>query len=492
MSTQDNTGTPSRRDFVQGSLAVAGTMLASSVPGAAAPQTKAKRPNLLFIYTEGQRTDAQSIAGNPLLKTPNQDRIAREGARFTNSFCTNALCAPARATALTGLYSKTTGARTNPNNHPDQPLPADIPLFTDILHQAGYEVAIVGKAHVQNGVRDRYWDYYFAFNAPATNYYFPTFREGRKGVIGKDVTYKNKYADDLATDKALAWLNEEHEKPTCLLVWYQTPHAPFYRPRRLLDLYNGVPIPKPATFDDDLKSYPGKPRAFADAHNKIGTQSDLDDDARSLEELVKDYYAGLTAVDENIGRLLQQLEKSNQLDDTAILLTSDHGYFLGEWRLFDKRLMHEPSIRVPMAIRYPKKIKAGTVRDEMILDVDIAPTLLDLAGVPVPEHMQGCSIIGLAANGDNTGWRTEWLYEYFEYPGWENVKPNRGIRTERYKLIHYHLEPQEFEMYDLAQDPGETQNLYDNPQHAALQQDLFNRLQKIRQKIPGKDSLEQN
>ncbi|HWF66346.1 MAG TPA: sulfatase [Acidobacteriaceae bacterium] len=481
-----------RRDFMQGSIAVAGSALASSMPVSAAAQPKEKRPNLLFIYTEGQRADAQGIAGNPLLKTPNQDRIAQEGVRFNNSFCTNALCAPARATALTGLYSKTTGARSNPNNHPNQPLPADIPIFTDLLHKAGYEVAIVGKVHVQNGVRERYWDYYFGFNAAVTNYYFPTFREGRKGVIGKPVTYKNKYADDLVTDKALAWLNEKHEKPVCLLVWYQTPHAPFYRPRRLLDLYNGVPIPKPETFDDDLKGYPGKPRAVANAHNKIGTQSDLDDDARSLEELVKDYYAGLVAVDENIGRLFEHLEKSGQMDETAVFFSSDHGYFLGEWRMFDKRLMHEPSIRVPMSIRYPKKIKAGTVREEMVLNTDIAPTLLDLAGVPVPDHMQGKSLIPLAQGHGQPEWRKEWLYEYFEYPGWENVRPNRGVRTDRYKLIHYYLEPQEFELYDLVDDPGERNNLYGNSQHAALQKDLIDRMQRLRKEIPGKDSLEQN
>ena len=175
------TGTTTRREFVQGGIAVAGTMLTSAMPGLAAPGSNVKRPNLLFIYTEGQRADALGLAGNPLLKTPNQDRIGREGVRFTNSFCTNALCAPARATALTGLYSKTTGALGNPNDKDlDQPLPADIPLFTDLLHQAGYEVAIVGKVHVKNGVRERYWDYYFGFNAAVTNYYFPTFREGRR------------------------------------------------------------------------------------------------------------------------------------------------------------------------------------------------------------------------------------------------------------------------------------------------------------------------
>lgn len=491
MNSESTASTLTRRGFVQGGMAVAGTMMASSLPGKAEVKKSDPRPNLLFIYTEGQRASAMSLTGNPILKTPNQDRIGREGTHFTNSFCTNALCAPARATALTGLYSKTTGARSNPNNHPDQPLPSDIPLFTDLLHEAGYEVALVGKAHVMNGARERYWDYYFGFNAAVTNYYFPTFREGRKGVIGKPVKYNNIYADDLVTEKALAWLQEPREKPFCLLLWYQTPHAPYYRPRRLLDLYNGVPIPKPATFDDDLKGYPGKPRCFASARNKIGTTSELTDDARSLEELTKDYYAGLVAIDENIGKVTQHLEDSGQLDETAIMFTSDHGYFLGEWRLFDKRLMHEPSIRVPMLVRYPKRIPAGQVREEMVLDIDIAPTLLDLAGVQAPAHMQGKSIATLAEKKD-LPWRQEWLYEYYEYPGWENVRPNRGIRTKRYKYIHYYLEPQEFEMYDLESDPGEINNLYGKPEHAALQKHLAARLLALRKEIPGKDSLEQN
>ena len=464
---------------MQGSLAVAGTMLTPSVSDMATAQPTAKRPNLLFIYGEGQRADALSIVGNPILKTPNHDRIGREGARFTNAFCTNALCAPARATALTGLYSNATGAVDNKNMQ--VPLPHDIPIFTDLLHEAGYEVAIVGKVHVKNGVTDRYWDYYFGFNAPATNYYNPRFTEGRKGVIGEAKVYRGEYADDLATDRALAWLKEERDKPFCLLLWFQTPHSPFFRARRHLDLYSGVTIPKPATFDDDLKGYPGKPKAFVDAENKIGTTA-TGDAARSLEEVVKDYYAGLVAVDENIGRIFQHLEKSGELEDTAVLQTSDHGFFLGEWRLFDKRLMHEPSIRVPLMLRYPKRIKAGVVRDEMILDIDIAPTLLDLAKVKIPDHMHGKSIVGLASAPD-PGWRKEWFYHYYEYPGAEQVKPNRGIRTERYKLIHYYEEPQEFELYDLAKDPGETQNLYADPQHLALQQDLLNRLQKLQNEI---------
>ncbi len=479
MTINDTAGATSRRRFMQGSLAVAGTILVPSVSDMAAAQPKTKRPNLLFIYGEGQRADALSIAGNPILKTPNHDRIGQQGARFTNAFCTNALCAPARATALTGLYSNATGATDNKNMQ--VPLPRDIPIFTDLLHEAGYEVAIVGKVHVKNGVKERYWDYYFGFNAPATNYYNPRFSEGRKGVVGEAKVYKGEYADDLVTDRALAWLNEPRDKPFCLLLWFQTPHSPFFRARRHLDLYSGVTIPKPATFDDDLKGYPGKPKAFVDAENKIGTTA-TDDAVRSLEEVVKDYYAGLVAVDENIGRIFQHLEKSGELEDTAILQTSDHGFFLGEWRLFDKRFMHEPSIRVPLMLRYPKRIKAGVVCDEMILDIDIAPTLLDLAEVNVPDHMHGKSIVGLA-NADDPNWRKEWFYHYYEYPGAEQVKPHRGIRTERYKLIHYYQEPQEFELYDLENDPGETQNLYGNSQHLALQKDLSSRLQKLQGEI---------
>jgi arylsulfatase A-like enzyme len=173
------------------------------------------------------------------------------------------------------------------------------------------------------------------------------------------------------------------------------------------------------------------------------------------------------------------------VDETAIIQSSDHGFFLGEWRLFDKRLMHEPSIRVPLMVRYPKRIPAGTVRDELVLDIDLAPTFLDLAGVPIPTHMQGKSVLPLAKNVDPS-FRKEWYYEYYEWPNPEGVRPHRGIRTERYKLIHYVLEPQEFELYDLSKDPGETQNLYDLPQHLALQRDLSARLEKLRAEVPQK------
>ncbi len=480
MENLDQSALPSRREFLQGSVAAGGMALASSKLALAMPEVPPNRPNMIFIFNEGQRSDALGIAGHPFLKTPHMDRIAKEGAWFRNSFCTNSLCAPARAVALTGLYSQTSGALDNRLAH--VPLPADIPFFTDLLHQAGYEVAILGKAHVRNGAKERYWDYYFAFNAAMTNYYQPRFAEGHDGTIGEEKVYDG-YADDVVTDKALEWLGKKRDKPFCLLLWYQTPHAPFYRARRHLDLYSGTTIPKPATFDDDLKNYPGKP-AFAETDNKIGTVDNLNA-TRSLEEVVKDYCAGLTAIDENIGRVFHWLDETQKTDDTAIVLSSDHGFFLGEWRLYDKRFMHEPSIRVPTMIRYPKRVKPGTVVDEMALDVDLAPTFLDLAGVPVPAKMQGKSLMKPAA-GDTQTWRKDWLYHYYEYPKPGYVQPHYGIRTEQHKLIYYY-QAKKGELYDLKSDPGELRNLYGMPEHSDLQAKLQLRLAELRKEVADTD-----
>lgn len=482
----------SRRAFLQAGAVAAGSAVVSSAFAEELGHSAAKkRPNIVFFYNEGQRADALGLAGNTLARTPNMDRVGREGVYFNNSFCTNALCAPARGVALTGLYSHASGAL---DNNTRSPLPSAIPIFTDLLHDAGYDVAMVGKAHVGNGVRERYWDYYCAFNAPATNYYAPRYFEERKGAMSEEKVYHGKirndfpdnpsldwegvYADDFFTDRALEWLKEERERPFCLLLWQQAPHAPYYRPRRYLDLYNGVPIPKPATFDDDLSGYAGKPRCFADAVNKIGTM-ETGDSVRSLEELVKNYYSGLAAVDDNIGRVMNFLETSGQLDDTVILVSSDHGYFLGEWRCFDKRFMHEPSLRTPTMIRYPREFRAGTKVDEMILNLDFAPTLLELAGVPIPASMQGRSLVNLSQRTEKQ-WRSDWLYEYFDYPGAEQVRPHRGVRTTRYKYIHYFLAPEEHELYDLQVDPEERNNLFGKPAYGDVQRNLAARLEELR------------
>ncbi|MBS1801348.1 MAG: sulfatase [Acidobacteria bacterium] len=469
-----------RRQFLQAGAACA--LGAVSLQVADALPSGDKKPNIIFLYTEGQRWDCTSIAGHPLLKTPNMDRIGHEGVRFENAFCTNALCAPARATAMTGMWSRSTGALDNKGAH--VPLPRDIPVFTDYLRDAGYETAIVGKVHIRNGLKERYWDYYLGVNSPATNYYKPVMAEGRNGKIGEPQVWDEGYCDDFVTDRVLDWLRQPRDKPFALLLWYQTPHAPYFRARRHLDLYNGVPIPKPVTFDDDKKGYPGKPTPFRVADNKIGT-TDTSDAVRSIEELCKDYYAGLVAIDENVGRIFQHLEEKKIMEDTAIIHSSDHGYLLGEWRLFDKRLMHEPSIRVPMMIRYPKRIKPGIVKKEMVLDVDIAPTVMDLVGLPIPKQFQGKSMLELV-DKHNPKWRKDWLYDYYEFPGNENVAPHRGVRTDTHKFIHWYTQsPEEFELYDLANDPNEIRNLYGDPRHAAVQEALKKRLMQLLEEIPA-------
>jgi len=434
-----------------------------------------KKPNIICIVGEGLRWDELSSAGNKLVHTPNLDRIAQEGCTFRNSFVVNALCLPSRATMLTGLYSHTTGAVSNVEGK----LPERFPLVSDLLQKAGYETAFLGKSHIAGALMEHNWDYYFGFVGQA-DYYRPKITEGVRGKYEPAKLYEGEYVDTLLTRKAIEWLKQKRSKPFCMFLWFYAPHAPFYRPKDMVNDFNGVPIPKPATFDEDLKGYPGKPRAVADADNKVGYSEVFSDDPRSLEELVKDHYVGVQDNDRNVGAVWQELERQNIVNDTAVVLSSDHGFFLGEHHLYDKRLMYEPSIRVPMIVSYPGRVKAATKSDEMVLNLDLAPTLLEIAGLEAPSEMQGKSMLPLAEGKANVSWRKDWLYEYYEYPGFENVRPCRGVRTDRYKLIHFFIEPQEFELYDLRTDPDEMNNLYGKSGYEELTAHLKERLAALR------------
>jgi arylsulfatase A-like enzyme len=436
---------------------------------------ESKKPNIVCIVGEGLRWDEMSSVGNKLLKTPNLDRIGREGCTFRSAFVVNALCLPSRATFLTGMYSHTTGAVSNVEGK----IPERFPLVSDLLQKAGYETAFLGKSHVVGALMDHYWDYYFGLVGQA-DYYRPTITEGVRGKYEPAKLYEGEYVDTLLTRKAIEWLKQERSKPFCMFLWFYAPHAPFYRPKDLVNDFNGVPIPKPKSFDEDMNGYKGKPRAVADADDKIGYSEVFSDDPRSLEELVKDHYAGVEDNDRNVGAVWRELERQRIVDSTAVLLSSDHGFFLGEHHLYDKRLMYEPSIRVPMMISCPGRVKAGTKSDEMVLNLDLAPTLLEIAGLSVPGEMQGKSMMPLAEGKPNVSWRKDWLYEYYEYPGFENVRPCRGVRTDRYKLIHFFIEPQEWELYDLQTDPDEMDNLYGKPGNEELTTHLKERLAALR------------
>jgi len=436
--------------------------------------TRSSRPNIVCLVGEGLRWDEFSSAGNALLKTPNMDRIGAEGCTFHNAFVINALCLPSRATLLTGMYSHTTGAVSNVEGK----IPPRFPLVADLLQNAGYETAFLGKSHIVGALMEHPWDYYFGFVGQA-DYYRPRITEGVRGKYGPAKLYAGQYVDTLLTQKAVAWLQQPRTKPFCLFLWFYAPHAPFYRPKDMVNDLNGVLIPKPSTFDEDLKGYPGKSRAVADADNKVGYTELYSDDPRSLEELVKDHYVGVEDNDRNVGAIWKELERQNATGNTAILLSSDHGFFLGEHHFYDKRLMYEPSIRVPMMLRYPGQVKAGTTSEKMVLNLDVAPTLLEIAGLPVPADMQGKSMLPLA-EGRDVDWRKDWLYEYYEFPGAENIRPSRGVRTERYKLIHFFLEPQEWELYDIRSDPDEVNNLYGKAGYDELTAQLKKRIEELR------------
>jgi len=441
------------------------------------------KPNIVCLIGEGLRSDEFSMDGNQILHTPNMDRIGLEGCTFQNAFVVNALCLPSRATMLTGLYSHTTGAVSNVEGK----IPDRFHLVSDLLHDGGYETAFIGKSHIEGALLNHYWDYYFGFEGQA-DYYRPVITEGVRGKYGKRQQYDGEYVDTLLTRKAVEWIKQPRDKPFVLFLCFYAPHAPFYRPKDMVNDLNGIAIPVPPTFNEDKNDYAGKPRAVAHADNQIGSAEVNTDDPRSLEELVKDHYVGVQDNDRNVGAVLVELERQAILDRTAVVLSSDHGFFLGEHHFYDKRLMYEPSIRVPMMIRYPKRIQAGANVEEMVLNLDIAPTLLDLAGFSIPPEMQGKSIMPLAEGKHIANWRKDWLYEYYEYPGFENVRPCRGVRTERYKLIDYFLDPEEFELYDLKSDPNEKTNLYGKRGYEELTAHLKDRLAALRKET--KDMFE--
>jgi arylsulfatase A-like enzyme len=277
------------------------------------------------------------------------------------------------------------------------------------------------------------------------------------------------HADDVVGDQALTVLRQRpKDRPFCLLFHFKSPHWAWMPAARYENALAGVEVPVPRTFEDRLEGRPEELRkaemAIADMteFNDRGVPESLPREERkrkNLEALVKNYYRVLLSVDENLGRVLDLLDAEGLSRNTVVVYTSDNGHFLGEHGLYDKRLMYEPSIRVPMLVRYPERAKSGLVnRNHMVLNVDVAPTLLDLAAVPAPAGLHGRSFVPLL-EGRNVPWRDAFLYEYYEYPAWPCVRKNRGVRTDRYKLIHFYEQPEEWELYDLVSDPDETVNL---------------------------------
>jgi arylsulfatase A-like enzyme len=481
----------SRRD----ALRVIGGVLAgvplAKTPGGVLGRRARGAPNVVFIMTDDQRQDAMSAYGNEILKTPNMDRIGAGGVRFTEAFVTNSLCAPSRASILTGLYSHAHGVITNgggPEFYNQPGLRADQLTFVHLLRQAGYHTALVGKWHLRSAPSG--FDEWVIF--PDQGMY----HDPAMIANGVALTLRG-HADDVVGDQALAFLaHRPKEKPFCLLYQFKSPHRSWMPAERFARAFDDVMIQLPRTFEDRLA---GRPEALRRAEMAIADMPDFRDRGvspslpleerkrRNLEHLVKNYYRVLLSVDENVGRMLDALDRDGVADDTIIVYTSDNGFFLGEHGLFDKRLMYEPSIRVPLLVRYPARIAAGRVdRSHLVLNVDVAPTLLELAGIPVPVWMQGRSLVPLL-EGKDSPWRDAFLYEYYEYPAEHCARKNRGIRTDRWKLIHFWEQPEEWELYDLRADPDETNNLAGKREHAATLTRLRTRLAELRRELEDVD-----
>lgn len=456
----------SRRDFIKHSSA---GLLASTLSfGPYSCALKKRKPNFVFFMTDDQRWDGMSCAGNTILKTPNMDRIAEEGVRFENMFVTTSLCGPSRASILTGKYAHNHGVRRN-----GMALPAEQKTFIEMIKEAGYETAFIGKWHNRDRAKNRGLDYYFGFKGQG-RYNNPVISEN----FGPDEEYKGHVTDILA-DHAIKFLEQKHDKPFCLLLWFKAPHRSWRHAERFNDLFKDKKMPEPSNFHD---TYEGKPDAVRNADMKIGDFKDVAD----LDTYLKRYYGCLAGVDENVGRVLDALEQQGYEDSTVVAYSGDNGFFLGEHHFFDKRLMYEESIRVPLLVKYPKMIKPGTTKADMVLNVDIAPTILDLAGIPIPETMDGKSIKPLL-EGKETEWRKDFLYEYYEYPAVHSVRKNRGVRTERWKYIHYFEDPEEFELFDLQSDPQEMNNLVNDPEYKDIIEQLKTRMTDLRKELKDPD-----
>lgn len=465
-------------------------LLAAEAGAARTPKPRSGSPNVLFIMTDDHAQGALSVYGNRILSTPNLDRIAREGLRFELAFVTNSLCLPSRATYLTGQYSHTHGMVTNgeESGFRNEPKLRSADTWPSLLRRAGYHTAVVGKWHINTPPEG----YDYTAVLPGQGQYF----DPPMWVNGAMITQRG-HTDDVIGDHALDFLrNRPRDKPFCLLYQFKAPHRGWEPAPRFAGAFADVEIPLPGTFFESLAA---RPQAVQKADMRIADMADFrdrgvsealepDDRARrNFQLLVKNYYRVLLGVDENVGRVLELLDREGLAGNTIVLYTSDNGFFLGEHGLFDKRLMYEPSIRVPMLLRWPDGIERARVdRDHFALNIDVAPTLLDLCGVEVPASMQGTSWTPLLEQR-HPRWREDFLYEYYEFPAAHCVRRHRGVRDRRWKLIHFWQQPQEWELYDLRSDPDELTNLAARPEYAGQLQRMQARLAELRREFKDVD-----
>ncbi|MBI6116031.1 sulfatase family protein [Salegentibacter maritimus] len=482
-----------------------------------------KRPNIVFIMTDDHAAQAISAYGHPISKlapTPNIDRIAKNGVTFKNNFCTNSICGPSRAVILTGKHSHLNGFRMN-----GETFDGSQPTLPKYLKKAGYQTALFGKWHL-HGSPQGFDDWNILVDQG--NYYNPDF------IKNKDTTRIEGYATDIITEMGLDWLknNRDKEKPFMLMVQHKAPHRNWMPALRHINKYDSIEFPLPKSYFSDHQGQPAAQEQLqtiykdmyeghdlkmtlakgSDSlrHNPWKTdfermtkeqrevwdksyqpKNDAFHDANlSGKELAKwkgqrylrDYLATVASVDEGVGKILDYLETAGLAENTLIVYTTDQGFYLGEKGFFDKRFMYEESLAMPMLMQLPGEIEAGSEIDALTQNLDFAPTFLDFANAEIPKEMQGRSFRPLLNNAvSNKDFRDAIYYHYYDFPAFHMVKRHYGIRTHRFKLIHFYDDIDVWEMYDLQEDPNEVNNIYKHPDYAKVRKDLHSRLDSLQQ-----------
>jgi len=520
------------------------TLLASGagMVGCVPAEKEVQRPNIIYIMSDDHAYQAISAYGTGLYNTPNIDRIANEGAIFTRATVTNSICAPSRAVMLTGKHSFMNGKVDNIH-----PFDWDQPNFPKLMQANGYQTAMIGKIHL-DGIPQGF-DYSMVL--PGQGHYFnPDFliggervrKEGYVTDIITDATIdwlRNQRDPDRPFCVLYHHKAPHREWEPAERHFREYTNKAFPEPDNLFDDYEGrgtaarsaemnilehmnwagdsklfpetmeelgiqPPVTNPANATPDVASlqknlarYTGEQKAaWLETYTKVNEDFKKQYPTMTREDLMRwryqrymqDYLGTIAAIDEGLGKLLDFLEEAGLTENTIVVYTSDQGFFLGEHGWFDKRFMYEESFRTPLLIRYPKEIKPGKKIDKLVQNLDFAPTFLDYAGIEIPEAMQGKSFRRLL-NGKSDQWRDAVYYTYYEYPSTHMVKRHYGVSTDRYKLMHFYYDIDEWEMYDLQTDPMEMTNIYDDPVYAEVREMLHRRLQELREHYGDSDEL---
>jgi len=417
-----------------------------------------------------------SCAGHPFLKTPNMDRIAKEGARFANMFVTTSLCSPSRASMLSGLYAHRHKVQSNFTDYPN-----DLPSYPRRLQEAGYETGYIGKYHMGEQHDDPRpgFDYWMSHKGQG-NYFDNEFN-----INGKRQVLKGYYTG-VVTDYAIDFLKQPRKKPFLLILGHKAPHGgPIVPEPKHEKAFDAIEIKKPLTAEPDAEKPEWLKQSMPTWHGINGPLYGQ----KEFPKFVRAYLATLLSVDDGVGRLLDTLKETGQLDSTLIVYTSDNGFVLGEHGRVDKRTAYDESLRVPLLVRYPKLIAKPKVINEMVLSLDLAPSILDICGAKPLDKIDGISWKPLLA-GDTSKKRKSFLYEYNyekEFPYTPNV---RAVRTEDWKYIHYPHgdgKPDRYkaELYDLKNDPLEAKNLIDDPKQAEKLKELKAELWRLLKESDG-------